>query len=157
MVWHVETKELKGDDGQGLGQFHLVAHSDEGGGFHVLSERDYDTAKAATYDPVARANEYLVTGWSLLLGHEAAMPLPVEWRSQTEFGGYPLRHVELGLEPTCVVIGSKGLIISVDFEIQPYDLIFIWCDGLVLCRQAGESWITEGLKEGFKFVEFSDL
>jgi hypothetical protein len=62
MVWFVRPMQLKGDNGKPSGKWHLVAHSDEGGGFHTCSAQDFDSAEAAQADPIGRAKAMAITG-----------------------------------------------------------------------------------------------
>ncbi len=161
MVWFVSAKQLKGDDGQGTGKYHLVAESDAGGGFHVLSQVDHDSEEAARYDPAARLREQEVTGMPCLLFHRSeAQPFPEEWRSLEMFGNTALHHIDV--EPSVLngmVRERRSPLIIQEEKLGGRAFVcgaygFFWADGRAVVRQVKRLSKPEGLENGLILIEF---
>jgi hypothetical protein len=63
MVWYVQPMQLKDADGNPSGKWHLIAKSDEGGGFHVCSEQEFDSPEEAQSDRASQLKAKEITGF----------------------------------------------------------------------------------------------
>lgn len=63
MVWFVEPRQRKTPEGEPLPLWHLVAESDDGGGFVVGCAHDHSTPEEASNCADARSRIGAVTGF----------------------------------------------------------------------------------------------